>query len=764
MKPVVQNIFRQTPGRPLSWPVFVLGFAATTTQIIFLRELVVVFSGNELSLAVVLASWLLWTSLGSGFLDKFSRKPTRPAISLGIVQISLSAVLPASLLFIRASLILFHRLPGEIPGLLPIFWISLLATGPFCLLSGWAFALSGRLLSRFERSAARSVGKVYLVEAVGAATGGFLVSLFLLQIWNSAEILDFAALLEFASGVLLLTLPVRKPLRAGISFSLVALFTVLAALGTPVLQKRSLQIRWKNQTVLTSRNTFYENLTLTRLGEQTNFFQNGLLAFSVPDPLGAEESTQFALLEHPAPRTVLLIGGGLGEQLEKILAHPTVQRVDYVELDPAVVTLGEKYLHRARALLQNSKIRVHFADARLYLRKTKNRYDVIILNAPPPATAQLNRLYTREFFVLAAAHLNKGGLLSFALPSSENFINRDLAQLLRTFRQTLRSVFPNVLLLPGQKAHFFASLSPGLLTNDYRTLVSRLRKRGVQNLFVSVYYLPFRLSPERLASFRKQLKKGLTPRLLNTDFHPLGYYYNALVWSTYFYTGTRNVLRRLAQLPPVFFFFVFGIFYFLLFVWIFLKNGRTRAQVGLSIFTIGFTEIALEVLLILGFQLIYGYAYYWLSLIVTLFMAGLALGATLGVRQKRSSKQTFQLLRWIQFGVAVLPLILIGFFTLLHGKNFSLLFIYSGFVLLTLLSGFLGGFQFPLGNDLFWGKNAKATFWGTLYSLDLLGSVLGALLVAALALPLLGLIQTLLLLSLMNTLAWTALLLQNDTA
>ena len=41
-----------------------LGFAATIGQILVLRELLTVFSGTELAVAIVLAAWLFWTALG----------------------------------------------------------------------------------------------------------------------------------------------------------------------------------------------------------------------------------------------------------------------------------------------------------------------------------------------------------------------------------------------------------------------------------------------------------------------------------------------------------------------------------------------------------------------------------------------------------------------------------------------------------------------------------------------------------------------------
>ena len=163
-----------------------------------------------------------------------------------------------------------------------------------------------------------------------------------------------------------------------------------------------------------------------------------------------------------------------------------------------------------------------------------------------------------------------------------------------------------------------------------------------------------------------------------------------------------------------------------------------------------------------GFQLIYGYTYYWLSLIVTFFMGGLAFGASWGLRLESNPSNPFRQFRRVQFAIVFLPLVLLIFFSWLHGRNFPLGLVYAGFALLASASGFLGGLQFPIGNYLFWGKKAKSNSWGMLYGIDLLGSVFGAFLVAALALPLLGLIYTLLLLALINALAWFGLLFGNN--
>lgn len=746
-------------------PVTLIGFSATISQIIFLRELMVIFTGNELSIAIVLGSWLFWTSIGSGVVDHLFPLRKHPEISLGVIQLLLFAVLPASLFFMRSSFIIFHRVPGEILGLLPIIWISLLVTLPFCLLSGWAFSLAGRMLSAVQSSDSDAINLVYQNEALGATAGGLLVSIILLKFWSGTFILFSVSLLNFYSGLYLISGRGKSTVKAILLVATSLLVTGFMIRTAEPFQRDSLRFFWRNQKILASKDTFYGNVTVTKSENQVNFFESGLLSFSVPDPLGAEEATQFALLEHPNPERILLIGGGMGGRLAEILEHPSVQSIDYVELNPAVISLGEAFLPSEKPSYSNPLVHIFNQDARIFLAKTTRRYDVILSDMPPPYTAQLNRLYTIEFFREASWHLEKGGIFSFSLPGSENFIGDDLARYLTTFQNTLKAAFAHVLVLPGNTIHFIATNEPHLLTSDPNILIQRLQERHLKTLFISPYYLPYRLSSERKESLTKRLETAALPEKfrINRDFRPVAYFYDILLWSTYFYQGTRNLFRKLVYVPEwVYFVLPLLIYLSLAAILLISKQRKRKLRIGVSIVTIGFTEIALEILLILGFQIIYGYAYYLLSIIITLFMGGLAGGSWLSRQKAPQFKKPYRRFTWVQLGMAVLPLLyaffLAGAHTVSHSEfTDSTIILFFG--IFTVLAGFLAGFQFPLGNSLYLSEMSASSSgeWGTLYALDLSGSILGAILIAAILTPLLGLPTTLLFLSVLNGLAWVTL-------
>ncbi len=120
-----------------------------------------------------------------------------------------------------------------------------------------------------------------------------------------------------------------------------------------------------------------------------------------------------AMLCHPEPKQVFIGGGGEGGTLREVLAHKSVERVTMIDLDPEVVALCRQYLpNHHQGSFDDPRTNLLHEDARAYLQNTSDFYDVIILDLVDPlegGTAAL--LYTQEFYSLAKARLNPGGVL-----------------------------------------------------------------------------------------------------------------------------------------------------------------------------------------------------------------------------------------------------------------------------------------------------------------------------------------------------------------
>ncbi|MAF39823.1 MAG: polyamine aminopropyltransferase [Chloroflexi bacterium] len=120
-----------------------------------------------------------------------------------------------------------------------------------------------------------------------------------------------------------------------------------------------------------------------------------------------------AMFCHPGPKQVFIGGGGEGGTLREALVHKSVERVTMVDLDPEVIELCRKYLpNHHRGSFDDPRTNLLHEDARGYLKNTSDYYDTIILDLVDPlegGTAAL--LYTQEFYAIAKARLNPGGVL-----------------------------------------------------------------------------------------------------------------------------------------------------------------------------------------------------------------------------------------------------------------------------------------------------------------------------------------------------------------
>jgi len=247
-----------------------------------------------------------------------------------------------------------------------------------------------------------------------------------------------------------LTIAARARRRTTLA-ALAAIFAVLVfPLATRHLEDWSRALLWRGFHVVAARNSVYGNLVVARTEDSASLYENGLVLFDAPNREAAEEAVHFALLEHPEPRSLLLIGGGANGSLAQALQHPSLERLDYVELDPAIAELAARYFPREWApALTDRRVHVHASDGRLFLKSAGATFDVVIVNLPDPDTAQLNRFYTLEFFREARRSLRPGGILSLHVGASENYISPPAAEFLRCIYKTLREAFPEVVAIPA---------------------------------------------------------------------------------------------------------------------------------------------------------------------------------------------------------------------------------------------------------------------------------------------------------------------------
>ncbi|HYL15251.1 MAG TPA: hypothetical protein VEV41_19590, partial [Terriglobales bacterium] len=596
-----------------------------------------------------------------------------------------------------------------------------------------------------------ATGTVYLFEAVGSALGGVAASLFLIRHFTSIEVALLISLLNLLAAASLAIRTTSYRLATIVVLLGLFIFLVLPVAGRR-LETVSLARLWPGFRLVATHNSVYGNLALVETPGSRSLFENGLLMFNAPDPAAAEEAVHFALLQHPLPKTLLLIGGGVSGSLIQALQHPSLERVDYVELDPAVLDLAQRYFpEQWSAVRADTRVHIHHADGRLFLKSTDHTFDVVLINLPDPQTAQLNRFYTLEFFQEAAAKLNAGGVLSFQLRASEEYFTPELSAFLRCINKTLRQVFPTVTAIPGESVHFFAVKQGGLLATTPEDLLSRLQSRHIQTRYVREYYIPFRMMPDRMLDLDRQIQP-LADTPVNRDFAPIAYYFDIVLWSTQFNREYRRIVEsiaearfgRLAVASAVLLLMVAAAIR-----WFPRRAARIRGSAGFCVAVMGFTLMSLQVMLLLGFQAIYGYVYHQLAILIAFFMVGMAVGSWWSLRhcvlQDVIEQGKILKLAGLQVAAAFSPLLLcVILVSLSRVRSPSGLVIVAQvlFPALALLSGILGGYQFPLASKIFFGGSASSqSNLGVLYAVDLSGACIGALVLCAYLLPVFGFLR-----------------------
>ncbi len=150
-----------------------------------------------------------------------------------------------------------------------------------------------------------------------------------------------------------------------------------------------------------------------------------------------------AMLAHPEPREVLVVGGGEGATLREVLKHPTVRRAVMVDIDEELVEVARAHMPEwHQGAFDDPRTELVFADARAWLESQKGRFDVIVLDLTDPVGREnpAKLLYTREFYALVAKRLAPGGVVV----TQAGMLMLDRYQVHTVLHRTMREVFPFV--------------------------------------------------------------------------------------------------------------------------------------------------------------------------------------------------------------------------------------------------------------------------------------------------------------------------------
>ena len=717
-----------------------MGGTATAAQILIIRELLVTFHGTELSIGVILANWLILEAAGSYWARKRAVYSQRHVTSFALLQVSIGTGCILSILFIRSFKYLFHVSTGEILSFPYMVIISLAALAPVAVLDGVLFPLGCKGLAQFSRKRA-AAERVYLYQAIGSF-GAALGFVFYLIAWlNPVELAVILLALNCCSAAFYLTATGQAGwLRNCVIVLLILSFCTFFLKGPARLHEFSSRILWYEHDVQDIRNSVYANIAIISKENQYTFFANGIPYATTPQPSAfIEERVHLPMLFHIQPEEVLVIGGGAGGILNEILKHPVIT-IDYTEQDPLIISCFKQFATPlTEHELNHEKVTIHPLEGRLYLKKTKKLYDLILVNIPVPSTLLLNRYYTVEFFRQVGEHLAEGGLFTISLPGSETFLARELKSLNQTIYASLKTVFPSVKILAGNENIFLATTDRDLDSIGQNALIDRLEARNISAGLITDSYILYKTDPERFGPLAEEISKGAGNKL-NQDLHPAGVFESMMFLNIITSPISAKLLAAVENISLTACLVILGIAMLLLLA--FQKYSRKRIYIMTSIISTGFAGMFMNMTMILAFQIYYGNVYHYIGLLTSLFMFGLACGALFAMKRSRPA------LVPIEATIVIHTLLVFAFFASdPEGLFTSSLIIFA----LCFFSGVLTGAEYPVAVNLSMQTGPTISVTGSkLYAADLLGAFLGAIVTPVFLLPVMGIKNALLLITVLK--------------
>jgi spermidine synthase len=453
-----------------AWFVFVaaatVGFAFLLMELVWYRMLGPLLGGSSFTFGMILAVALFGVGLGGTAYAFFGndRPATLHGFALTCTLEALSIAFPYAL-GDRLALLAVALRGLESLGFaaLVLGWaaVAVIVILPAAFVAGVQFPLLIALLGQGREKVGRHVGFTYAWNTLGAILGSLAGGFGLLPILSATGTWVAVVALLVLLGVTTMLVSLRAAAHvSGLLFPAAA-----AAAAVLLLTAAGPTAAWRHSPIGAGRvhlENSTTNETLDWINSQRRFVgwatdgvessvalsaANGL-AFIVNGKTDGnargDAATQVmgglvGAILHAQPRRALVIGLGTGSTAGWLAAIPSIQRVDVVELEPAILEVARACTPVNHDVLANPKVHIVIGDARELLLTTPQRYDIIFSEPSNPYRAGVASLFTREFYAAAAARLANDGIFLQWLQAYEVD-----GQTVRTAYATLASVFPTV--------------------------------------------------------------------------------------------------------------------------------------------------------------------------------------------------------------------------------------------------------------------------------------------------------------------------------
>ncbi len=501
--------------------LFTIGLVSMLGQVVIVRELSVAFYGVELIYILALGLWLFGSAAGA-----YTGRRRQRYHEYGhlIVFVLFAVSLFLAIFFLRGISIVFAGIKGTY---LP-FYAQLaglfISIAPLAFLMGITFQWTAKkyVFSTATASAPSegySLAKAYAVECAGGMTGGLAATVFMATGMQNLTVSLLCAFICCIPGII--------TAKCKVFFALTAMIVLLTLFFSSSLNHW--MTSWKHPELVLTKDTPYGRISVSKLYGQYSVFENNALYFET-EGVGAEEFTHLPCLQLETVHDVLVLGGGIdGTVAEALKHHPS--SITYTELNPALIDDILPILpEQLQMPFNDQRVKVKVTDPRVFLENTQKKFDVILIGAPEPDSAQTNRFYSKEFFSLCKSRLTEKGVLAFRLRAGDAIWTTELAKRNLSIVRALEMSFDSVALLPGVTMLVVAG---NALENNADLFWARFQARKIESLIVSRQYLHYMYDKNRRADVQREMLNINAP--VNSDSRPVCYRYAIKIWLSKFF-------------------------------------------------------------------------------------------------------------------------------------------------------------------------------------------------------------------------------------
>ena len=418
---------------PLLVVYALVGFTALVYEVAWTRALAMVLGGSIHGFAVMLGAFLAGIGIGSLAIRSFVERIHRPVALfaggvalLGLLAFATTALFSALPDVALALIERWGATGGAITALQAT--IATLLMLPATLVLGALMPLLSRVIAERWASAGDAVGRVYFANTLGSALGAFLAGFLLVPTIGLRATIAFAAALDVAAAAYL-TARLRTAPRRALALAAVAVAILVLpmpfdreSLTRGVFRRPQQEMRFgidlepyagvKKGGLLYYRDGITSTVSVHETEGMTLLKVNGKAdASSLTDAATQLLLGHVGLLFGPPARSALVIGFASGMTVGSVTKHPEVEKIDVVEIEPAMVEASHYFDFMNGRPLEDPRVRVIYDDGRAYLSGTSLKYDVIVSEPSNPWMTGVANLFTREFFRSARAALTPDGRL-----------------------------------------------------------------------------------------------------------------------------------------------------------------------------------------------------------------------------------------------------------------------------------------------------------------------------------------------------------------